>query len=98
MCALQQKREVCSRGSIERFRVRGGLMGRRGRRRAITGTQFLSSYQRNQQGNRSSPVKLHYGPFASAEEAQTKHAELTHEPGYECTVRINQEPVSNFRS
>jgi hypothetical protein len=40
------------------------------------------------------PAKLHYGPFGSVEEAQTKQAELTHEPGYEFTVRINQEPIS----
>jgi|HubBroStandDraft_6_1064221.scaffolds.fasta_scaffold1657965_1 hypothetical protein len=41
------------------------------------------------------PVALHYGPFTSVEEAQAKHRELTHEPGYEYTVRINQEPTSN---
>jgi hypothetical protein len=40
-------------------------------------------------------AKLHYGPFASVEEAQTRQHELTHEPGYEYTVRINQEPISN---
>jgi hypothetical protein len=45
-------------------------------------------------GKGQSPVKLHYGPFASMEEAQAKRAELTHEPAYEYTVRINQEPIS----
>jgi hypothetical protein len=39
-------------------------------------------------------AKLHYGPFASVEEAHAMHAELTHEPGYEYTVRIDQEPIS----
>jgi hypothetical protein len=41
------------------------------------------------------PVKVHYGPFGSMEEAQAMHPELTREPGYEYTVRINQEPISN---
>jgi hypothetical protein len=39
-------------------------------------------------------LKLDYGPFASLEEARAKHNELTHEPGYEYTIRINQEPES----
>jgi hypothetical protein len=41
------------------------------------------------------PAKLHYGPFGSVEEAQARHAELTREPGYEYTVRINHEAISD---
>jgi hypothetical protein len=39
-------------------------------------------------------MKLQYGPYASVEEAQAKYSELTHEPGYEYTFLINQEPDS----
>jgi hypothetical protein len=40
------------------------------------------------------PLRLQYGPFASVGEAHAKFADLTQEPGYEYTVRINEEPDS----